>query len=149
MRAQVAQRGPARQRRTQLLRGGRREQRLAAVTRGGDALSAHDGQRRNIVAVARFRVAGVQPHAHAHRADLAPVSLVQRALRVEAPRLAASPGFSNTEQKRRPTTWNTWPRCASIALLQQRVMARQRLLHRIGMLLDQPRRALDVGEQRE
>src|ERR1700730_3341920 len=39
------------------------------------------------------------------------------------------------------------PVCAYRAL-EQRVMARLRLLHRIGMLLDQSRRALDVGEKK-
>jgi hypothetical protein len=32
-------------------------------------------------------------------------------------------------------------------ILQQRVMARQRVWHRAGVLLEQPRRTFDVGEQ--
>ena len=31
--------------------------------------------------------------------------------------------------------------------LQERVVALDRIAHRLGMLLDQPRRAFDVGEQ--
>src|SRR6266700_2298118 len=72
-----------RKRGPQLLRGGGGEQRLPAMTRCGDSLSANDGQRRDIFAVARFRVAGMQAHAHAHGADLAPAFAMQRPLRIE------------------------------------------------------------------
>src|SRR6202158_2489066 len=117
------------------------------MTRRGDALSANDGQRRKIVAVARFRVACVQAHAHAHRADLAPALAVDRALRVEG----RACGVAGTFEHRAERIADDLKHMAPVRVyraLEQRVMARLRLLHRIGMLLDQSRRALDVGEKK-
>ena len=117
------------------------------MTRGGDALSANDGQRRKIVAVARFRVAGVQAHAHTHRADLAPALAVERALRVEG----RACGVAGIFEHRAEGITDDLEHVAAMRVdgaLEQRVMARLRLLHRIGMLLDQLRRALDVGEKK-
>src|ERR1700737_5556648 len=117
------------------------------MTRRGDALSANDGQRRKIVAVARFRVACVQAHAHAHRADLAPALAVDRALRVQG----RACGVAGIFEHRAERIADDLEHVAAVRVyraLEQRVMARLRLLHRIGMLLDQSRRALDVGKKK-
>src|SRR2546430_5433537 len=117
------------------------------MTRRGNALSANDGQRRKIVAVARFRVAGMQAHAHPHRADLAPALAVERALRVQG----RACGVAGIFEHRAERIAHDLEHVATVRVyraLEQRVMACLRFLHRIGMLLDQSRRALDVGKKK-
>ena len=144
--AEVAQRGPLRQRVAHAARGGRGEQRLSAVPGRGHALGAREGERGDIVAVARFRRSRVQAHAHAHGADFAPAFSMQRALRVQR-RVERVAGVL---ERRAETIADDVEHAAVMRAdraFQQRVMARQRVLHRVGVLLEEPRRALDVGEE--
>ncbi len=122
--AQVAQRRSRRQHLPDAVRRSRREQRLTAVARGHHALHARQCQRRVILAAARLHGAGVQPHPHAHRADVAPALLVQCALRVERGRKRVA-GF--LERSAEAVTLNLEHVAAMFAdrVLQQRVVADQ------------------------
>ena len=60
---------------------------------------------------------------------------------------SASPASSNAAQNPSPRTWNTWPRCAPIAPCSSALWRDQRILHRLGMLLEEARRPFDVREE--
>ena len=117
------------------------------MARRGDTLRTNDGQRGKIVAVASFSVARVQAHAHAHGADLAPAFSVQRSLRVEC----RTHGIGGVFEYRAERVADDLEHVSSVCVdraFEQRVMTRLRPFHRIGMLLDEARRALDVCEKK-
>ena len=128
------------------VRRGRREQRLSAMARGHHALRARQRQRRVVFGAARLDRSRVQSHPHAHRADVAPALLVQRALRVQR----GSERVAGILERRAEAVALNLEHVTTMRadrVLQQRVVARQRVLHRLRMLLEEPRRPFDVREQ--
>ncbi len=144
--AEIAQRRPAGELCAEALGGRSRKQRLAAMARGRDALGTHQGKRRDVCAVVRFRRADVQADAHPHGTDFAPALLVQGALRVEG-RAERLVGVVKHRAEGIADDLEHLPAVRIDCTLQQHVMPRERNGCSLRMLLDQARRALDIGEQ--
>jgi hypothetical protein len=133
--AEIAQRDPARQLVPHPVRGGRREQHLSAMSRRRHPLRTREGERRDVVAVSRFGASRVQAHPDAHGADLAPAFLVQRTLRHQR----GGKGIVGVLEYRAETVAQRVEHVATMRayrILQQHVMAGQRHLHGVRMLLE-------------
>ena len=93
-----------------------------------------------------FRRAGMQADAHAHGTDLAPDLVIQRALRLQS-RGERITRIGEDRAERVADHLKHVPVIRLDRALQQRMMARERVLCGIRVLLDQSRRAFDIGEQ--
>ncbi len=133
--------------RHQLRRGGR-QQHLAAVSDRAQA-SAADHRGAEVVAlVAQLRVPGVQRHPHPQRRAVGPVLGGQRALGVERRRQrVAGAREDGDDTVTLPLLDRAHAAVRGDRRVEDLVMARDRVGHRRGRCLPQPRRALDVGQQ--
>ena len=122
-----------------------RDENLAAVARGGDARRADDVDP-EVPLVADVRLARVQPHAHAKLLPLGPLVQAQRPLRLHGPGGGVACPQERVEE-----------RVALRVDLRAAVLAERRpddppviggdgRVDAVAELLQQPRRALDVGE---
>ena len=87
------------------------------------------------------------PIAHPQRSRLGHSSATSCDLEARPPRPTASAAVANTACAPSPVVFTTCPPWPCDRGAQDRVVTRQRRLHRVGVLLPQPRRTLDVGEQ--
>ena len=124
--------------------GGRRHD-LSAVRRRGDA-SGTVHRRAVVVAVTHLRHPGVQTHPDLQRLGEHPLLAGQRALRVDRSRHCVGCSAERSVQAIAGGLHHM-----AVALLhrasQDLVVARQRIAHRLGMLLPEAGRALEIGEQ--
>ena len=145
-RAELAQRRALGQARAHGVRHRPRQQGLPAVARGGDALRPHQRQRGHVFAVLRLRLADMHAHAHAEGADRSPILMAQRMLAVER-RLQR--GIGGCERRTQAVADDLED--AAIVCFDgaphERVVARERILHRLRMPLEELGRPFDVGEE--
>ncbi len=121
------------------------EKRLTAVTSREKARDTVE-RRAEIVAVAHFDRAGVKRHAHAQLRSFGPRLAMERALRFEC----RGKSVGRRVERRAEGVPARLEDVAVVivdAVAQQRIVARERSAHRIGVRFPQPRAALDVGEE--
>ncbi len=130
----------------QQLLGGERHEDLAAV---GDTHQPRRPVQRGavVVAVATVGRSGVDPHAHTQLAGLAPRLGRERTLRIERRTRSVRLQWRRHACAPSPVILTTYPSCAVDRVAQDLVVTRERGLHRLGVLLPETRRALEVGEQ--
>ena len=127
------------------LRGRLGDEDLTAVCRGHQPRGSVHG-RPVIVAVAQLGLPGEQAHADAQLADLTPLGSLELELRVER-------GVERVTGAREDRVHAVARRLHDIALMQRdgitqdRVVTRERVVHRVGMLFPEPRRTFEVGEE--
>jgi hypothetical protein len=145
MGAQVAQGGPVRE--LVQHQGGcrRRQQHLAAVAGRHDPRGTVD-RRAEVVARARLRLAGVQPHPDPEGSRLPPRLVRQVTLGCHAGAHASDGGREDRHHSVAGGLEHL-PVGACHGGTQDRVMALQGALHGAGEPLPKPGAALDVGEQ--
>ena len=143
--AEVLERGAVRELVNDECGRGGREQHLTAVPGGHDARRAVQG-RAEVVALARRRLPGVQPHANAEWSGLAP-RLFQKVL------LGAEAGADTVDGRVEDGHEAVADRLHDLAAraldgaAQDGVVALERLLHGLLVLLPQAGAALDVGKE--
>ncbi len=143
--AQVAQRRLFGQPRTEQLANALRQQHLAAMRGGHDARRAVD-RGAVVVVVAPFRDARVQAAACAQRQAAHPLELGERALQLHR----GADGIEWIAEGRvQPVArlLHDVPAVPFHRLARERVVARHRRAHPIGLLLPEAGAALDVGEK--
>ncbi len=127
------------------LAGDERHQDLAAVAHRHQP--GRPVQRRTVVvAVAQLRSAGVHTHAHPQRAGLGPRFGAQRELRVDC-RIHGLGRAREGGEEPVPGRLHHVPTAGLHGGGHHLVVTRQCPAHRVGMLLPQTRRPLEIGEQ--